>query len=297
MHIIKSREIPIAHKSCLLARRYGLKKLLSGIRRDKIFTYWHKIILIYITVCPCMCRVHSAFPHLVIKRNEAYPHRPISNPEITMSFIAFLWIIWWCTFLGDAFMIPFAGGSWDNAASGHISPKRSIARICTAVIAICAQVNIDQAIHRSTAKSSARLVVIHESIFLVIFLKITLHWLIAATKLEKLSSNKIISAASLATSVQVFHIATPICAVFNAGASFTPSQVTATICPSVLQWLTILTLSSGDTLEKIADHGICRCLESCTLLIRDKSFQVNVSIGSEADHSHTFSPIASAVFA
>jgi len=72
-------------------------------------------------------------------------------------------------------MIPFAGGSWDNAASGHISPKRSIARICTAVIAICAQVNIDQAIHRSTAKSSARLVVIHESIFLVIFLKITLH--------------------------------------------------------------------------------------------------------------------------
>jgi hypothetical protein len=47
----------------------------------------------------------------------------------------------------------------------------------------------------------------------------------------KLSSTKIISAASLATSVHFIDIATPTSAFLSAGASFTPSPVIATICP------------------------------------------------------------------
>ncbi|CCJ29466.1 unnamed protein product [Pneumocystis jirovecii] len=47
---------------------------------------------------------------------------------------------------------------------------------------------------------------------------------------EKLSSVKIISAVSLATSVPE-PIAIPISAFFSAGASFTPSPVIATVSP------------------------------------------------------------------
>lgn len=48
---------------------------------------------------------------------------------------------------------------------------------------------------------------------------------------QKLSSSKIISAAFLATS-DPEPIATPISAFLIAGESFTPSPVTATICPA-----------------------------------------------------------------
>lgn len=51
----------------------------------------------------------------------------------------------------------------------------------------------------------------------------------AETIVEKLSSDKIISEASLATSVPAIPIATPIWAYFKAGASLTPSPVIATI--------------------------------------------------------------------
>lgn len=44
----------------------------------------------------------------------------------------------------------------------------------------------------------------------------------------KLSSNKIIAAASLATSVPAIPIANPTSAFFKAGASLVPSPVTAT---------------------------------------------------------------------
>ena len=53
----------------------------------------------------------------------------------------------------------------------------------------------------------------------------------AATMLAKLSSSRIRSAASLATSVPAMPMAMPMSAVFRAGASFTPSPVTATISP------------------------------------------------------------------
>ena len=52
----------------------------------------------------------------------------------------------------------------------------------------------------------------------------------AFTMLAKLSSSSTMSAASLATSVPAIPIAMPMCALLSAGASFTPSPVTATIC-------------------------------------------------------------------
>ena len=64
---------------------------------------------------------------------------------------------------------------------------------------------------------------------------------------EKLSSVRIMTAASLATSVPVMPIAIPMSAFFSAGASLTPSPVMATISP--LRWSTSTrrTLCSGLT--------------------------------------------------
>ena len=58
--------------------------------------------------------------------------------------------------------------------------------------------------------------------------KIILPLFIPITILAKLSSNSIISAASLATSVPTFPIAIPISDFLIAGESLTPSPVTAT---------------------------------------------------------------------
>ena len=57
----------------------------------------------------------------------------------------------------------------------------------------------------------------------------------AATMVAKLSSARIMSAASLVTSVPVMPIATPMSADFSAGASLTPSPVMATIVAVGLQ--------------------------------------------------------------
>jgi len=61
----------------------------------------------------------------------------------------------------------------------------------------------------------------------------------------KLSSRRIISAASLATSVPAFPIAKPTSALFKAGASFVPSPVTATTFLLAIRPKTIAYLSSG----------------------------------------------------
>ena len=65
--------------------------------------------------------------------------------------------------------------------------------------------------------------------------------------MAKLSSVRIITAASLETSVPVMPMATPMSAVFRAGASFTPSPVMATTLPFSLSSRTSRTLSSGAT--------------------------------------------------
>ena len=72
--------------------------------------------------------------------------------------------------------------------------------------------------------------------------------LTASTIVTKSSSVKIMSAAFFATSVPPLPMAIPISAFFNAGASFTPSPVIATIWPAFLKAFTILTLCSGVTL-------------------------------------------------
>ena len=63
---------------------------------------------------------------------------------------------------------------------------------------------------------------------------------------EKLSSNRIIPAASFATSVPVIPIAKPMSAFFNAGASFVPSPVTATTLFNYFNPVTSRYLSSGE---------------------------------------------------
>ncbi len=69
----------------------------------------------------------------------------------------------------------------------------------------------------------------------------------ASTIVAKLSSARIILAASLVTSVPETPIATPISAAFSAGASLTPSPVIATISPSACNASTMRSLCAGDT--------------------------------------------------
>ena len=73
----------------------------------------------------------------------------------------------------------------------------------------------------------------------------------ALTMEAKLSSARTMSAASFATSVPAIPIATPMSAFFSAGASFTPSPVTATTCP--IRWSadTARSLCSGATRARI----------------------------------------------
>ena len=61
----------------------------------------------------------------------------------------------------------------------------------------------------------------------------------------KLSSVRIMSAASLATSVPVTPMATPISAFLSAGESFTPSPVTATTSPMACRFSTTRSFCSG----------------------------------------------------
>ena len=83
---------------------------------------------------------------------------------------------------------------------------------------------------------------------LMIFRYTFLPFATALMIVAKLSSARIIDAASLETSVPVIPIATPISAFFNAGASFTPSPVIATILPFRCHASTIRILFSGDNL-------------------------------------------------
>ena len=69
----------------------------------------------------------------------------------------------------------------------------------------------------------------------------------AATMVAKLSSVRIISAASLLTSVPVIPMATPMSACLSAGASLTPSPVAGHDMPVGAQACTIRSLCSGLT--------------------------------------------------
>mmetsp|Transcript_152256 Transcript_152256/g.270152 ORF Transcript_152256/g.270152 Transcript_152256/m.270152 type:complete len:258 (+) Transcript_152256:924-1697(+) len=74
----------------------------------------------------------------------------------------------------------------------------------------------------------------------------------AETMVEKLSSARTMSDASLATSVPVMPIAMPMSACFSAGASLTPSPVIAAISPRDFKILTMICLCRGSVREKTA---------------------------------------------
>jgi hypothetical protein len=69
----------------------------------------------------------------------------------------------------------------------------------------------------------------------------------APTRVAKLSSVMTIAAASLATSVPLIPIATPMSACFSAGASLTPSPVMAATSPPAWNASTIRSVCSGET--------------------------------------------------
>ena len=85
----------------------------------------------------------------------------------------------------------------------------------------------------------------------------------------KLSSRRIISDASFATSVPVRPIATPISAAFNAGESFTPSPVIAATSPFLFKDWIMRSLSAGDTLANTV--ACSTAWSSSSSLMADKS--------------------------
>ena len=91
--------------------------------------------------------------------------------------------------------------------------------------------------------------------------------------LEKLLSKSTISLESFATSVPA-PTAMPISAFFNAGASFIPSPVIATISPFDLNAFNILTLWPGLTLAKISVYTTLSFNSSS--VISSNSFPITV---------------------
>ncbi len=76
----------------------------------------------------------------------------------------------------------------------------------------------------------------------------------AVTILPKLSSNRMIPAAYLAIYTPAMPIANPISAFLSAGASFPPSPVIATTCPSYFKPVANKYLSYGDDLANTLNY-------------------------------------------
>mmetsp|Transcript_12652 Transcript_12652/g.39928 ORF Transcript_12652/g.39928 Transcript_12652/m.39928 type:complete len:222 (+) Transcript_12652:1460-2125(+) len=86
----------------------------------------------------------------------------------------------------------------------------------------------------------------------------------------KLSSMRIMSAASLETSLPAMPMATPMSPFLSAGASLTPSPVTATISPRRCAFSTMRSLWAGDTRA----HTICSCERAASHLAICSSLSV-----------------------
>jgi hypothetical protein len=104
--------------------------------------------------------------------------------------------------------------------------------------------------------------------------KIFLPYLIAVMMLPKLSSNRMMPAAYLATSVPAMPIANPMSDFFRAGASFVPSPVIATTWPICFSPVAKMYLSSGD--ER------ANTLNSLTILVNYFIFLTNSLSASSA---------------
>ena len=105
-----------------------------------------------------------------------------------------------------------------------------------------------------TATRAATPVEIRKKVAFCTAAKVTRPSRTADTMVEKLSSVSTMSAASRATSVPERPIATPSDAAFSAGASLTPSPVTATISPAASKARTMRSLSRGVTRAAIREE-------------------------------------------
>ena len=142
--------------------------------------------------------------------------------------------------LGFSFKRPSSAGSMPMARAGRESVRRLINSNCTGAKGTGKAIRevYNTAVLPERRYSTAFL------IFLYTFLPFATALMIVA----KLSSARIMAAASLETSVPVIPMATPISAFFSAGASFTPSPVMETIFPRLCQPSTMRILFSGETL-------------------------------------------------
>ena len=89
--------------------------------------------------------------------------------------------------------------------------------------------------------------------------------------MAKLSSVRIITAASFETSVPVMPIATPMLAAFSAGASFTPSPVIATMLPCLLEHPDQPDLVLGRDSSDDADLGLAAPSSSSSLIAENSA--------------------------
>ena len=123
--------------------------------------------------------------------------------------------------------MPGSAGSTPKARAGKASVTRLSHKSWIGVSGLGRPKSID----KNTIRTSAMLQDRRKDTNFLILAKITLPSSTAFTIVAKLSSTRIISAVSLATSVPVIPIDIPISAFLIAGASFTPSPVMATISP------------------------------------------------------------------
>eukprot|EP00963_Diacronema_lutheri_P014275 scaffold2859_cov349-Pavlova_lutheri.AAC.12 len=146
---------------------------------------------------------------------------------------------------GGFFITSFSGGLNPSAVAGGPSVTRLTHNSWTGMS--------PSGIPRAAVKKMLTTSPIFEEIMYLMkafmLLKIPLPSATALTIVLKLSSARIMSLASLATSVPEIPIATPISASFKAGASFTPSPVMATTSPQLLSMRTMSCLCLGSALE------------------------------------------------
>ena len=130
-----------------------------------------------------------------------------------------------------------------TASAGRLSVSRLMNKSCTAVKGSGSpikEVNM-------TTRIPARLPLNKKPMEFLIFVYTFLPLATALTMVAKLSSVRIIAAASLETSVPVMPIAMPMSACLRAGASFTPSPVIAVMQPFSCHARTMRILCSGET--------------------------------------------------
>ena len=138
-------------------------------------------------------------------------------------------------------MMSLAGGSRLSASAGKVSLTRLIQRMCMGSRGI-PRLLIEVTKSSST---SPRLVDSRKRMVFRMLSYMRRPSATADTMVTKLSSESIMSEASLATSVPVMPMETPMSAFLSAGASFTPSPVIATMSPLFCHADTIFIFCSG----------------------------------------------------